>query len=82
MNANPKESLDLRLLRWGGLALSLFVAGSLVTIGGAATEPAPAAAAVHAVRSHRDVPGQPCPTGEHIGRKPQSDHDGNETCPA
>lgn len=82
MNANPKESFDLRLLRWGGLALSLFIAGSLVTIGGAATEPSDAsrAAAIHSVRTHRDQPGKPCPTGEHVGQKPQSDHEDTETC--
>jgi hypothetical protein len=80
MNANPKESFDIRCLRWAGLALSLFVAGSLITIGGAATEPAAAAMTAHQLGGHRDIPGKPCPTGEHTGQTPRADRDHAQNC--
>lgn len=46
MNAKTTEteSLDLRVLKWAGVAIAAFVAGSLITMGGFATAPR----AVHA----------------------------------
>ena len=76
MITKTKESLDARVLKWAGLGIALFLAGSLVTIGGVATE----SRAVHASApsSHGQMLGKPCPMDEHGS----ADHRRPPQCPS